>query len=881
MTSAEIRERFLKFFESHQHKRIASASLIPAEDPTLYFTNAGMVPFKDYFTGVRTPSVRRATSSQRCMRVSGKHNDLENVGRTPRHHTFFEMLGNFSFGDYFKRDAIAFAWEFLTGEVQIPRERLWITIFRDDDEAGKLWQEVAAVSSDRILRLGEKDNFWSMGETGPCGPCSEIHYDRGASFGCGKPGCSVECDCGRYMEIWNLVFMQFERDASGKMTPLPKPSIDTGMGLERLAAVLQGVSSNYDTDLFMPIIQEVAKLTGKKYGQTNEADVSMRVLADHIRATVFLITDGILPSNEGRGYVLRRIMRRAIRHGRLLGKTESFFYRLAAVVVKEMGAVYPEVVREAATVTRVIRSEEEKFLETLEKGLGLIGEAIDAVKQQGQNILPGSVVFKLYDTFGFPVDLTEVIASEQTLTLDMVGFDAAMEAQKTRGRKAWKGSGKRDGGYRQLVGDEVICEFAGYEQLEVKAPIVALVQGGKRVERIVAGKVGVQNFEPLLVMTAKTSFYPEGGGQVGDRGRLEGTSSRALVEDTQKGGEGLIVHRTKLVEGRLQEGDEVSLLVDPEYRAGSMAHHSVTHLMHAALRNTLGKHVRQAGSLVESNRLRFDFNHFESVTPEQLRRIEDEVNQQVFGNLAVTKQSMAYDEAIQSGALAFFEEKYGDKVRVVKMGDYSVELCGGTHVRTTGEIGLFKITGESSVAAGVRRIEAIAGQEALRRLQELEGQMAQLATSLKVAPAQVLERIEKLLAQIKDLEKSLDRAKRQQSSGGDTEELREIQGVKVLTSLSSVGDGKLLREVSDRLIQKLGSGIVAVGTVEGDKVSIIVRVSPDLTTKFKAGELIKPLAEKVGGKGGGRPDMAQAGGANTAALQETLQSIYQNITLQG
>ncbi len=867
MTSSEIRERFLKFFESLRHKRVPSASLIPVDDPTLYFTNAGMVPFKNYFTGAQKPKFPRATTSQKCLRVSGKHNDLENVGRTARHHTFFEMLGNFSFGDYFKREAIRYAWDFLTVEMGIPKEKLWISVFEKDDEAEDLWQKEVGIPKNRILRFGEKDNFWAMGETGPCGPCSEIHYDHGEKYGCGKPTCGVGCDCDRYMEIWNLVFMQFERDSDGKMKPLPKPSIDTGMGLERLAAVVQGVHSNYDSDLFTPLIREVEKLTGKKYGAHDDTDVSIRVLCDHIRAATFLIADGVQPSNDGRGYVLRRVLRRAIRHGKSLGMEKPFFYKLSDVVLQEMGSVYPELGREIEIIQKMIRAEEEKFLETLDKGLTIIKEELEKARQKKEKVLSGDVVFKLYDTYGFPIDLTELIAQENRLDIDMAGFEELMEQQKGRGRRAWKGSAasRMKDVYQEILKENLTSQFVGYDHLVDKAKVAAMIKEEKRVTKSGAG-------EEIEIVTSKTPFYPEGGGQVGDQGVLQTRSLNAQVLDTHKGGD-LILHKVKILEGKVQEGDEVELKVDPKLREGAMLHHSATHLLHSALRNILGTHVRQAGSLVTPEKLRFDFSHFEPVAKERLSEIEDLVNEKIRANLGVTSTILPYDEAIKMGALAFFGDKYGDQVRVLKMGDFSIEFCGGTHVNSTGQIGLLKVTSEGSVAAGVRRIEAVVGNQGVSYLRKMEGEISRLAQILKATPSDVVDRVEKLLDQVKRLEKEIQKQKAR-PEGDEKEEVREVKGIKVLTSLSSVDDGKALRDLSDQKIQKLGSGIVLLGSAAGDKVNLVVRVSKDLTSRFHAGNLLKEIAPIVGGTGGGRPDMAQGGGTRPEALKEALQRIY-------
>ena len=874
MTSNQIRERFLKFFESLRHKKVASASLIPVDDPTLYFTNAGMVPFKNYFTGAQKVPYPRATSSQKCLRVSGKHNDLENVGRTARHHTFFEMLGNFSFGDYFKREAIRYAWDFLTLELKLPKDRLWVTVYEKDDEAAELWKKEAGVSPDRILRFGDKDNFWSMGETGPCGPCSEIYYDYGDKYGCGKSTCAMGCSCDRFVEIWNLVFMQFERlaDSQGgiKTRPLPKPSIDTGMGLERLAAIVQGGHSNYESDLFTPLIHEVERLTGKSYGKEEEMDVSIRVLSDHIRACAFLIADGVQPSNDGRGYVLRRILRRAIRHGKNLGMNEPFFYKLSDRVRKEMSGVYPELESQKEIITRTIRSEEEKFLETLDKGLGMIREELERVKGTKEKVISGEIVFKLYDTYGFPIDLTEQIALEHSLSIDMAGFEELMEMQKGRGRRAWKGSAssKAKEIYQELARENLSSTFTGYHLLEGKAPVSSLIKDDKRVEKAKAG-------DEVEVLTKETPFYPEGGGQVGDQGILTTSKLRADVLDTHKSGD-LILHRVKITEGELHTGDEALLKVDARYRGGAMIHHSATHLLHAALREVLGTHVRQAGSLVTPEKLRFDFSHFEPVSRERILEIEDIVNEQIRANLGVSSNVVSYDDAVKAGALAFFGDKYGDQVRVIKMGNFSTELCGGTHVNSTGQIGLLKVTAEGSVAAGVRRIEAVVGDQGIHYLRKIESEISRLSTLLKTSPAELMDRVEKLIDQTRKLEKELQKYK--MSSGGEEqEEMREVKGVKVLTFLTSVDDPKILRDLSDQKIQKVGSGVVLLGAASNDKVTLILRVSKDLAGKIHAGNLMKDLAALVGGTGGGRPDMAQGGGNRPEALKGALQKIYELI----
>jgi alanyl-tRNA synthetase len=880
MTGRDIRKAFLDFFASKGHTIVKSAGLIPQNDPTLYFTNAGMVPFKNIFTGEEKRDYIRATTSQKCMRVSGKHNDLENVGRTARHHTFFEMLGNFSFGDYFKKDAIGFAWEFLTKVVGIDKDKLWITVFEKDDEAEALWQSVAGVPIERIFRLGEKDNFWSMGETGPCGPCSEIHYqfDDCPAFG-DKPTKEwfVEnSDAGRIMEIWNLVFMQFERSSGGSMTPLPKPSIDTGMGLERLAAVLQGKTSNYDSDLFTPLFIAIEKIVGKKYGRTDaESDVSMRVLADHIRAAVFLISDGVLPSNEGRGYVLRRILRRAIRHGKLLGQEAPFFYRLVDTLIAEMASAYPDLTGNQNTIERVIKSEEERFFETLGKGLKILAEEVDKVlsstppsplftKEREPRSLSGDVAFKLYDTFGFPLDLTEIICAEQGLTVDQAGFDAAMTQQKVRARANWKGSGEvKLGDVYFSLAEQIETAFLGYGTLEAPAIVKALIQNGQSVSLVSAG-----DFEAIFDCTP---FYGEGGGQAGDKGLILSPSGEfmAQVTGTQKPLPTLFVHQAQLKASSLKVGDAVQLKVARDVRLPIMRNHTATHIMHAALRKILGEHVRQAGSLVNDKLLRFDFSHFEGITPEDLKKIEEAVNQVIFDDLVIHKAEMSYDQAVANGALAFFGDKYGDLVRVVSVGDYSVELCGGTHLDRASQIGCFKIISEGSVAAGVRRIEAVTGLEAVKQAQEESGYLQEIAALLKSTVKELPQKIDRLQSQVKSLDKEIEKLKAQALRGGTVDFLKEafeVGGVKAVVYQANVSDAKALGQVADALMEKLVSGVSVVTTVIDDKASLIVSVSQDLTARFQAGKLVSAFAELVGGRGGGKPDRAQAGGPNVDGL---------------
>ena len=865
MTSAELRMAFLNFFKERDHEIVPSSSLVPANDPTLLFTNAGMVQFKEVFLGQDKRSYKRAVSSQRCVRAGGKHNDLENVGYTARHHTFFEMLGNFSFGDYFKRDAIEYAWEFLTKTLAIPAEKLWVTVYEDDDEAADIWLNDIRVDAVRFTRIGDKpggkkyesDNFWSMGDTGPCGPCTEIFYDHGPEVAGGPPGTPEE-DGDRYIEIWNLVFMQYDRDKQGNLNPLPKPSVDTGMGLERLAAVMQGVHSNYEIDLFVNLIKAAAAVTGCDDPQSN----SLKVIADHIRSCAFLIVDGVLPSNEGRGYVLRRIIRRAIRHGHKLGMREPFFYKLVAPLVDDMGAAFPELPAAQAMVERVLRQEEERFAETLDQGMHILEHAIADLKDK---VIPGSTIFKLYDTYGFPADLTGDIARERGLNLDMAGFDQEMNAQRQRARAASTFAVDYGEGLK-LEGE---TEFTGYQHLTEPAVITELFVEGQPVDELAVGQTGV------LVLD-RTPFYAESGGQVGDTGSLIGKQGRFRVQDTQKQGGQVFVHLGEVTDGVLKVGDSVEAIVDAERRQDIKLNHSATHLMHAALRRVLGEHVTQKGSLVEADRLRFDFSHFEPISAEQLAEIESLVNEQIRHNLAVETRIMSHQDAINSGAMALFGEKYGDKVRVLSMGDFSIELCGGTHVDRTGDIGLFKIINETGIAAGVRRIEAVTGQQALKWLDRGEHQLQHIAGLLKTDRGGVEERVAQLLERTRSLEKQLDQLKgKLASSQGDdlVNQAVDIQGVKVLAAQLEAADPKGLRDTLDQLKNKLGSSAIVLATVQGDKVSLVAGVSKDQTQAIKAGELVNVVAQQVGGKGGGRPDMAQAGGNQPQALPAALASV--------
>jgi alanyl-tRNA synthetase len=855
--TAELRQAFLDFFKSRGHEVVASSSLVPADDPTLLFVNAGMVQFKDVFLGKEQRDYERATSSQRCVRAGGKHNDLENVGYTARHHTFFEMLGNFSFGDYFKREAIGFAWEFLTQVLQIPAERLWVTVFEDDDEAAGIWLNEIGVDPARFGRIGAKDNFWSMGETGPCGPCTEIFYDHGADIPGGPPGSSDE-DGDRYVEIWNLVFMQYDRDAGGNLNPLPRPSVDTGMGIERLAAVMQGVHSNYDIDLFRHLIEAAAAVTGTTDLESN----SLRVIADHIRSCAFLIVDGVLPSNEGRGYVLRRIIRRALRHGHKLGINTPFFHRLVEPLHAEMGAAYPELGKQQAHVERILKVEEERFAETLEQGMRILED--DLAGLQG-NEISGDTVFRLYDTYGFPMDLTADIARERGLTIDTAGFEAAMAAQRGRARAASQFSAG-SGGELQI---DSCTEFTGYDQLVDTAHIEALYQDGEPVERLQAGQQG-------QVVLDKTPFYAESGGQVGDRGLLESSHARFEVRDTRKQGKGAFVHIGTLARGELQVGDTVTAQVDAARRQATILNHSGTHLLHAALRTVLGEHVQQKGSLVGPDRLRFDFAHYEPVTPAQLAEIENLVNAQIRANAAAETRVMSIEDAMASGAMALFGEKYGDAVRVLSIGDFSVELCGGTHVRHAGDIGLLKIVSETGIASGVRRIEAVTGEHALQWVAASEQRLQRISELVKGSREDVDEKVSQVLEKNRALEKALQQLKGKlaSSQGSDlAAEAVEVDGIKVLAARLDGADNRVLRDTLDQLKNKLGSAAVVLGSVNGDKVSLVAGVTRDRTGQIKAGELVNAVAVRVGGKGGGRPDMAQAGGTQPEHLDAALQSV--------
>ena len=857
MKSSDIRARFLAYFARNGHTVVASSPLVPGNDPTLLFTNAGMVQFKETFLGHEKRPYVRAASSQRCVRAGGKHNDLENVGYTARHHTFFEMLGNFSFGDYFKREAIRFAWEFLTVDMGLSPERLWITVYKDDNEAADIWLKEIKASPDRFSRLGEASNFWQMGDTGPCGPCSEIFYDHGPAIAGGPPG-SPDEDGDRYVEIWNLVFMQYNRDAAGKLHSLPKPSVDTGMGLERMAAVMLGVTSNYEIDLFQALIRAAMDVIGTR----DASNKSLNVIADHIRSCAFLVMDGVLPSNEGRGYVLRRIIRRAARHGNQLGATEPFFHRLVAPLVVQMGAAYPDLAAAQATIERVLKQEEERFAETLSHGLRILD---DDIGRLAGKIIPGTTVFKLYDTYGFPADLTQDIARERGLGIDMPGFEREMDAQRERARAASSFKGAAGG---PIGGGEPTC-FSGYENLRDSGRVTALARsdGTSVIAELKAGEAG-------NIVLDRTPFYAESGGQVGDRGVLQTAGAVFRVEDTQKQGD-VFVHIGRVESGTLRVGDAVTAEVDAALRRATMLNHSATHLMHKALRDVLGAHVQQKGSLVDEQRTRFDFAHFEPMAPEQIRDVERRVNEQIRANADTQARVMDMDSAKKLGAMALFGEKYGNEVRVLNIGD-SMELCGGTHVRRVGDIGLFKILSESGVAAGVRRIEATTGDRALDWFNANSARLDRIAALLRSSPDEAERKVEQLTARLRTLEKELDQSRAKLSaSQGDAilDAVREVRGIKVLATRMDGADAKGLRETLDRLKDKLGSAAIVLASVQGDKVTLIAGVTKDLTARVHAGEMVNAVALRVGGKGGGRPDMAQAGGNDPAQLDSALSEV--------
>lgn len=869
MKGNEIRQKFLDYFRDKDHTVLRSSSLIPKNDPTLLFTNAGMVQFKNVFTGTEQRDYKRAVTAQKCVRAGGKHNDLDNVGYTARHHTFFEMLGNFSFGDYFKEDAINYGWDLLTNVYGLSAEKLWVTVYKDDEEAYNIWLNNVGVSKDRIKKLGEKDNFWQMGDTGPCGPCSEILIDQGKEFGCEKPDCKAGCDCDRYLELWNLVFMQFNRDASGKLHELPNPSIDTGMGLERICAVLQGVKSNYETDLLMDVISGIEELSQKSYEQDESTKVSMRVIADHARAIAFLISDGVFPSNEGRGYVLRRILRRAVRHSKFLGIDDPFLHKVLPFVNNVMGDTYPELLEKADFTSEVVRNEEVRFLETIDRGLELLEEEVGKL-DSNKNTLAGDVVFKLYDTYGFPVDLTQDLTKDRSINIDLEGFEKEMERQKQQSRKAWKGSGD-DGQievYNEFLSSGLTTEFVGYDTLESDASIRSIIKEGVTVDSATDG-------EEIEIIVDSTPFYGESGGQIGDVGEIEGSSFNVKVKDTKKPFPNLFIHHCVVEKGDVWLGDKVRMKVDGDHRRKILGHHTSTHILHAVLKEVLGSHVNQAGSLVTPEKLRFDFSHYSSISQEEITSIEDTVNERIRQDDRVEIETdVPYDEAIKSGATAIFEEKYSDKVRVVSIGDYSMELCGGTHVNSTGEIGLLKIILETASSAGVRRIEAICGESAWNYIKSQNSVLKTVSARLKTSESEVVSRLDKLIEENARLQKELESYKSkelQKESGKFAEKVEEINGINFIAEEVSVSDAGEIRSIWDELKQKMKSGIAVFAGRDSGKAILLVGVTKDLTDKYHAGNMVKELAEIIGGKGGGRPDMAQAGGDKPENISRMLE----------
>jgi alanyl-tRNA synthetase len=876
MTGNDIRKLFLEYFEKHNHRIVRSSPLVPQDDPTLLFINAGMVQFKRVFLGEDKRDYVRATTSQKCVRAGGKHNDLENVGYTARHHTFFEMLGNFSFGDYFKEGAIEFAWDLLTDGYGLPADKLWASVYLDDDEAYDLWQKTIGLPEDRIVRLGEEDNFWAMGDTGPCGPCSEILIDRGEEFGCGRPECTAGCDCDRYLEIWNLVFMQFNRDESGEMTPLPKPSIDTGLGLERMVSIIQNVPTNFDTDLLRPIIAKTEELAEKRLGESHATDVAMKVIADHSRAAAFLIGDGIMPSNEGRGYVLRRIMRRAIRYGRNLGLTRPFLSDTARVVFDIMKPAYPELSEASAFITNIIKNEEVRFLETLDTGMKVLNDTLADIRARGQNEVPGDVIFKLYDTYGFPVDIVQDVVRDEKMGLDMDGFDRSMDAQRARSRSVVAFDSISEG-YKKLAAQGVKAEFVGYDALAADSKILLLVADGKEIDTAVKG-------QDVEIVTETTPFYAESGGQVGDTGTMAGDKFDLEVLDTIKDPTGLIIHKARVTGGTVGQGAVVHLTVDAAKRQATALNHTATHILHAVLRKVLGDHVKQAGSLVAPDRLRFDFTHFSLIDSDTLEIIEKLVNDRIRENIPTGIAEMDADDAFKSGATALFEEKYGDRVRVVSLTDFSKELCGGTHTGSTGNIGIFKIISESSIASGVRRIEALTGEAALAFIQQTARVLNETAHLLKDNTRAVPARVKKMQAEIKAFEKEVAQLKNRlatESTESAPDAVRTIDGIKVMARKVAVDTPAALRNLADQLKDKIQSGIVVLGSASGPKAMLIVVVTADLAGRYHAGNIIKEIATEVGGRGGGRPDMAQAGGGKPENLQKALDKAFEVIQEAG
>ncbi|MFC1531917.1 alanine--tRNA ligase [Thermodesulfobacteriota bacterium] len=876
MNHREIRQKFLDYFRDKGHEIITSSSLIPRDDPTLLFTNAGMVQFKGLYLGEEKRSYTRAATSQKCVRAGGKHNDLDNVGYTARHHTFFEMLGNFSFGDYFKSESILWAWELLIEGYKLDVDRLHVSVYKDDDEAYGIWEKEIGVPSERIVRLGEKDNFWAMGDTGPCGPCTEILFDQGESLSCGKPECAPGCDCDRYLEIWNLVFPQFNRDLQGNLTPLPNPNVDTGLGLERLAAVVQGVTSNYDTDLFTDLIKRMEDLSELKYGDNKRSDLSFRVISDHARAASFLIGDGVMPSNEGRGYVLRRIIRRAIRYGQILHMKDSFFHKVTDRVIDVMGHDYNELVSSRSFIAGVIINEEKRFADTLYYGMKILREEIDRLKDIQEDTIPGALAFRLYDTYGLSVDIVGDVAREEGLKVDLPGYEEAMARQRSQSQASWRGSGEEEipAAYRKITTRGLTCKFLGYEDLSSRSKVIYILRDGKESSSAEEG-------DDIEVILDKTAFYGEAGGQVGDTGWLTKDGTRLRVTDTLRLGQDLVIHKCKVESGAISEKDEVEARVDEEKRRATALNHTTTHLLHAALREVLGDHVKQAGSLVSPERLRFDFSHFTQVGLEKLKEVECLVNRYIRENLPVSIKEMSRKKAMETGAMAIFEERYGERVRLINIGDgVSMELCGGTHTTRTGDIGLIKIVNEGAVGANVRRLEALTGQTALEYVQNQEHELKDVALLLKTTPDRLMDRVRLFLKDHKQKEIEMESLKSKllsKQSGDLLSGVKQVNGVNVLVREIEADSPKDMRDYSDRLKDKLGSGVIVLGTKKASKVMLISVVTKDLTDRFKAGEIIKQLSEIVGGKGGGRPDMAQGGGNRPEKLGSALESVFKII----
>ena len=877
MDMREIRQKFLDYFKAQGHEIVSSSSLIPRDDPTLLFTNAGMVQFKSLFLGEEKRGYSRAATSQKCVRAGGKHNDLENVGYTARHHTFFEMLGNFSFGDYFKEEAILWAWELLTEGYKLPADKLWISIYQDDEEAFRIWENEIGVPPEKIVRLGEKDNFWAMGDTGPCGPCSEVHIDQGEALSCGRRDCAVGCDCDRYLEIWNLVFTQFDREPDGTLNPLPKPNIDTGMGLERIAAVVQGATSNYGTDLFQDIIGRIEDLSDKSYGEDKKQDVSFRVISDHARAVAFLIGDGAMPSNEGRGYVLRRIIRRAIRFGQSLGLHDPFFHIITNKVIDAMGPDYGELIRSREFIEGVVVNEEKRFTDTLHHGMKVLSGEVEELKQNKEDTIPGSLAFKLYDTYGLNVDIVEDVAREEGFTVDMDGYNQAMAVQRTKSQESWKGSGEDEipKAYRKLISRGIASDFLGYEDLHTTSKVTAILKNGAEETSAEAG-------DRVDVILDRTPFYGESGGQVGDKGVLTGDGMVLRLTDVLKFGQNFIVHQGEVQEGVVSLGDLVEARVDEGKRKATALNHTATHLLHTALREVLGEHVKQAGSLVSPERLRFDFSHFTQVEQESLKEVETLVNRYIRENYPVSTEEMAREEAIDTGATAIFEERYGDIVRLVKVGEgVSMELCGGTHTARTGNVGLFKIISEGSVGANLRRIEALTGKGAVEHVQNRDDDLRHVSRLLKTVPDQIKDRVDRLLSEFRQMERETESLKTKllaRQSGDLLTGAKEIAGIKLLVRELEADSPRQLREYADQIKEKLESGIIVLGSKKAGKVMLICVVTQDLTDRIKAGKIISQLSQLVGGKGGGRTDMAQGGGNKPEELGRALESVGKMIT---